>query len=137
MAHQIRYFLGDPNVEVDLESLATGLADYFSDVEGLTLEISDNPADPNGRHLKLRWGNWSMSVYYEDGDEVLEDAMHVATLADAERRSSIEKIDRRIRVWFGTDTSREFTNHMIWMMEYMEQIPGVIAYDETEDEITN
>lgn len=118
--------------EVTLNSLQEGLRDFFSRTdEGVfTLEMEENPFDPKETNILLTWnGKWWIRVFYETGASVADDSLVISQSAVGGQVVDIAKIDRRIRVLFADDKSRNYTNHLIFTVDFLQEIPGVIIFD--------
>ncbi|UKL01423.1 hypothetical protein FO446_28635 [Brevibacillus brevis] len=47
----------------------------------------------------------------------------------------IKDCAERIRFVFSPDEGRDFTNHIIWAIDYLSAIPGAIIFDESQKTI--
>jgi hypothetical protein len=69
-----------------------------------------------------------MRVFYDTGPAVAEASAEIAEAAGNER-DSVSQIDRRIRVLSANDDACLYTNHIIFMMDFLGAIPGVKIFD--------
>ena len=88
-----------------------------------------DPFNPSEKNLHLTWDDWWARVFLESGPEVLTHSAEIAQSATPDRQEKIGRIRRRVRVLFADDRNREFTNHVIFMMDFLGEIPGVAIYD--------
>jgi len=84
--------------------------------------------------VDLRWGDWLARLTYEKSEAVLADARTIRELVrdelpDGASAAAIGRCDRRIRVVFGDDPGRDYTNHMIEILGLLEDIPGALLFD--------
>lgn len=117
------------------ERLASELSDYF-DFEaknGLEIGASANPFTKE-RYLILRWPGWSFTAHFETGRHVAADADYIAS-AVKDCPPEIKDCTERIRFVFSSDEGRDFTNHIIWAIDYLSAIPDAIIFDESQNTI--
>lgn len=118
---QDAYPLG--SLETALSNLLAGQDDIGPEVSYSTLPFSNEP------RLLYRWPTWNFSVTSDQGEQVASDADFVAQTCGAVFASG--RPTHRIRVVFAQDSSLDFTNHVIWIMDWLKEIPGIVIYDET------
>ncbi|MFD0716354.1 hypothetical protein [Paenibacillus sp. GCM10027626] len=117
------------------ERLASELSAYF-DFEtknGLKIGVSANPFTKE-RYVILRWSRWNFSAHFETGPNVVADANYVAS-ALKDCPPEVEDCAERIRFVFSPDDGREFTNHIIWAIDYLSAIPDAIIFGESQKTI--
>ncbi|SFC92792.1 hypothetical protein [Collimonas sp. OK412] len=131
----IHAYLAKPSNSYSYERLAAEVKAYF-DFEtknGLSIGTSANPFTREKYEI-LRWPGWSFTAHFETGPNVEADANHVASVV---RHCSPEVKERteRIRFVFSPDKTREYTNHMVWAVDFLLAIPGAIVFDESGESI--
>jgi len=114
-----------------LADLRHELEKKFTHDARLHFRLDVNPFGTD-EHLVLDWSNWAMSVFWDEGVEVLSDSEYIANTTGA---SSAEGRSRRIRVAFDCDPSGKFTNEAIYMVEWLQSIRDVIVFDPNSEEI--
>lgn len=129
MAFELYGLLGEKAPDITLDSLASDLKQFFARTEGFNLQREDDPFDPLLKNLLLTWGTWWTRVFYEAGPDVAAASAEMAELAGENEKATISQIDRRIRVLFADDPARAYTNHVIFMMDFLGAIPGVKVFD--------
>jgi hypothetical protein len=129
MALELYGLLGDEAPDLTLDTLAADLRKFFARTEGFHLEREDDPFDPSLKNLLLTWGSWWTRVFYDVGPDVAAASSEIAELAGEDGKAKISQIDRRIRVLFADDVDRVYTNHVIFMMDFLGSIPGVKVFD--------
>lgn len=97
--------------EVWAEKLVQFLASSETSSD-FTLTESELPFG-GGRQFMLNWGEWTMTVH--PGQESSDRSGEPSSL----------------RVVFGSDPSLDFTNHMIWVQEFLQAIPGALYRENT------
>lgn len=128
-------YLAKPSNPYSYERLASELSAYF-DFEtknGLTFGSSANPFTKQ-RYVILRWSGWNFTAHFETGPNVVADANYIAGVVK-DCPPEIEDCTERIRFVFSPDKERDFTNHIIWAIDYLLEIPGAIIFDETQQTI--
>ena len=69
--------------------------------------------------LALRWGSWLMRVAYEEGSRIQDESVQIQEILGDRSPRDLSSIDRRVRVVFGDDDDREYTNQIIDMMQFL------------------
>lgn len=110
------------------ESLAADLKNYFRNEDGFSLELEELPFS-KGKTLALRWEGWLVRVCYEEGDAVRIDSAEIQSRIGSSHDFDVSNIRRRIRVVFGSDDERRFTNEIIYVVDFLKEIKGVLIFD--------
>jgi len=129
MAFELYGLLPEGGPEVTLDTLASDLTRFFAGTERFHLEPEDDPFDSSRRNLLLTWGDWWTRVFLEAGPEVAAASAEIAAVAGQPVPEGPFLADKRIRVLFAGDQSREYTNHAIFMMDFLGTVPGLAVYD--------
>jgi len=127
MTFSIYALLGNTAPIISNESLASDLADYFRNEENFSLQFEQLPFTTN-KTLVLVWDKWLVRVSYEQGESVLQDSSEIMKLVGASAPSELAGIDKRIRVVFSDDQKQEHTNQIIYLMDFLREIPGVVMF---------
>jgi hypothetical protein len=77
----------------------------------------------------------SARVSYEQGSHVAENSAEISRILGSVAPPNLASIDRRIRVVFGDDPSREYTNQFIVLMTFLCRIKGAIVFDPQQKDI--
>jgi len=117
------------------EHLVNELRAYFdSEIKnGLIIGESANPFT-NEKYLILRWSGWSFTAHFETGHNVVADVSYIASIVK-DCPPEIKDCAERIRFVFSSDERRDFTNHIIWAIDFLLEIPGAIIFDESQEMI--
>ena len=111
-----------------LEALEPKLTGLFQGEHSARPDVSSsNLPFRNVPRLLYHWPTWSFSVTCESGSEVAADAA-LAQEAGAEFPGGPPV--NRIRVVFAHDESQLFTNHIIWIADWLKEIPSAVVYDD-------
>jgi len=110
-------------LETAFSKLLAGQGDEAPEISYSTLPFSKQP------RLLYRWPTWNFSVTSDQGEQVASDADFVAQTCGAVFAGG--RPTHRIRVVFAQDSSLDFTNHIVWIMDWLKEIPNVVLYDET------
>lgn len=113
--------------EVSIESLAKDLKNYLKN-ENFLLQREKLPFAKT-ETLVLKWDNWLARVSYEEGDAVEADSLEIQERTKSFNSSDLSIIDRRIRMVFGNDDEQHYTNQIIYLMDFLREIRGIIVYD--------
>jgi len=107
MAFEVYGVLSETAPEITLDSLASDLSQFFSRTEGFRLEREDDPFDPTRKNLLLHWGEWWARVFIDAGPEVAAALAEIGASAGKDTQARPILTERRIRVLFADDQSRE------------------------------
>ena len=107
-----------------LESLASDLGQHFRNQEDFSIKIEQLPFKI--RCVALRWGTWLVRVHYNEGARAAEGSAEISEIVGS---PELAGISRQIRAVFSSDDAREYTNEAIYMMQFLQGIPGAILYD--------
>lgn len=129
MAWALYGLLSSNAPDISLDSLAADLKAFFSRAGELGMEIERDPFDVSRKNLLLKWDNWWVRVFLERGPEVVADSVEIGDRLGTAVRDRIGSIDRRIRVLFADDSEKNYTNHAVFMMDFLGNIPGVVVFD--------
>lgn len=113
---------------ISTESLALELEHYLRNEECFSLEFDQLPFSAD-KALLLRWDSWRVRVSYETGEEVVEDSKEIARIVGKAATNGLAAIDKRIRLVFGDDDAQEYTNQIIYLLDFMREIPGATIFD--------
>jgi len=131
----IHAYLAKSSNPYSYERLASELSAYF-DFEtknGLKIGASSNPFTKE-RYVILRWSGWSFTAHFETGPNVVADANYIAS-AVKDCPPEVKDCAERIRFVFSSDDGKEFTDHIIWAIDYLSAIPDAIIFDESQETI--
>jgi hypothetical protein len=123
--------LSDDSPEISNESLAKDLKNYLQNEDNFSLDFETVPFS-SGPTLALHWDTWLVRVSYEEGEEVEVDAKEIQTRTDSKLDFSVFK--RMIRVIFGSDDEKTYTNEIIYILDYLRQIRGILIYDPQQND---
>jgi len=114
------------------ERLAAEISTYFAfeTKNGLSIGTSANPFT-HEKYEILRWPGWRFSAHFEAGPNVEADANHIANIV-RDCPPEIKERTERLRFVFSPDETREYTNHIIWAVDFLLAIPDAIVFDESE-----
>ena len=85
--------------------------------------------------LDLRWGSWLMRVAYEEGSRIQDESTQIQEILGDRSPRELFSIDRHVRVVFGDDDDREYTNQIVDMMQFLQDIPGGIVFDPRQEDL--
>ena len=137
MTFSLYCLIGDADSNLSIEGLESQFKDYFSSTDEFKLEFEEDPFVSADRNLLFSWGSWWIRVFFETGVDVLADSVVIANYVDFDRMKSISKITQRVTVLFASDDKLLYTNHIIFMMEFLESKKGWIIFDPQKNEIVS
>lgn len=131
MTFTIYGLLSDQSSKISNESLAEDLKKYFRNEPGFSLEFETLPfsSEPT---LALHWGDWLVRVSYEEGEDVESDAKEIQRRTNS--KIDFSKFRRQIRIIFGSDDDKKYTNEIIYLLDYLQDIEGVLVYDPQQND---
>ncbi len=77
----------------------------------------------------LRWDLWRIRIAYQEGDAVSEETTQIRKVLGPGAPDQLPGMRRKINVVFGDDNDREYTNQIIYVMDFLRALPGVILFD--------
>lgn len=136
MTFSIYALLGKGAPAITNESLAVDLKNFFENEEEFSIKFERLPF-AKSESLALRWGAWLVRVLYEEGADVLQDSVEIGKTIGATAPYDVAKISRRIRVIYGSDDAQEYTNQIIYIMDFLREIPDALIYDLQQKDLIN
>jgi hypothetical protein len=129
-AWSLEAFVGPLDIPLDVDAIAHTIADISND-RGVVFSDSLCPFSGERLGVRLDWPNWSVKVMVRHGPEVVSDAEFIARsrASPASTRRRIHNCNVAVRVIFGPDDSRSFTNVIINVAEYLNEISDNRTYD--------
>ncbi|CAJ0771818.1 hypothetical protein [Ralstonia chuxiongensis] len=134
MTFSLLALLTEESPALSNESLAAELTTYFKNEEDFTLKFERLPFAKSDT-LALRWGNWLVRVAYEEGGRIKDESAQIQQLLGSRAPRDLSGIDRRVRVVFGDDEHLEYTNQIIYVMDFLREITGSIVFDPQKNEV--
>lgn len=134
MTFSIYALLSDESPAVSSESLAAHIEKFFRKEEGFSWQFEQLPFAKT-KTIALRWGSWLVRVAYEEGKNVLQDSADIAKIVGAAVPAGVADIGRRIRVVFSDDDGQKYTNQIIFVMDFLRDIPGAIVFDPQQKDL--
>lgn len=129
MAFSLYCLISNQESNLNISLLEDELREYFSRTSEFDLSYEEHPFDPTKQNILLTWDTWWIRVFFETGSMVEDDSREISKFAKTEDALAISSINRRVRVLFGNDDKQAYTNHIIWMQEYLESKPDLIVFD--------
>lgn len=122
--------LGDKTPTISNESLAEELNALFADEEGFSIQFEKLPFSTT-KTLALRWNSWLIRVSYEEGEFVRKDSQEIQILQSSNNAliNDVSQIERRIRVVFGNNDTLEHTNKIIYLIDFLKNIKGILIFN--------
>ena len=120
--------LGKNSPPMTNASLAIDLNQYFRNETDFSLKFERLPFAKHDT-LALRWGSWLVRVSYDEGDHVKADSATIQAWLGKRSPTDLSTIDRRVRVVFGADEDRVYTNQIIYLMDFLREIEDCVVVD--------
>lgn len=130
MTFTVYALLTDRAPALCVQSLASELETFFRGDAALSLTFEQLPFAAQ-RSLALRWEIWLARISYEEGARVEEDSREIALRTGI---ASIAGIGRRVRVVFGSDDAQAYTNQIIYLLDFLKAIDGVLLFDPQQND---
>jgi hypothetical protein len=128
MTFSIYAFLPEDAPRMTTEHLAERLRLYFRNEDDFSITFERIPfADEDS--LALWLGDWLMRVSLEHGSPVGDEAAGVLAILGSGAPTGLNEANVLIRVVFGSDPAQEYTNQIIYMLDYLKDISGAIVFD--------
>lgn len=134
MSFTLCALLTDDAPVVSNETLARDLQKLFRNESNFLIKTEKLPFN-NRQNLILRWPSWGISVSYEEGETVEKDSAEIQKILGKSAPCDLSHIRRRVRVVFGDDDDREYTNETVAMMNFLYKIRGAVVFDPKRNDI--
>ena len=134
MTFSLLALLTEQSPVISNESLADELKAYFENEEDFSLKFERLPFAKTDT-LALRWGNWLMRVAYEEGSRIQDESAQIQEILGKRSPRELSGIDRRVRVVFADDNDREYTNQIVDMRQFLQDIEGSIVFDPQKNDL--
>jgi len=119
---------------VNAEALKASLETAFAGRPGFSATWELKPFFKT-RTIKLRWGEWSADVHYNDGADVIQDSQEIARRLGDSAPPGVAGVSRNIYVVFADDPERLHTDHAIDLMQFLEGIEGAMVFDPQQNKL--
>lgn len=134
MSFTLYALLTDDSPCISNATLAMDLRNFFSREKDFSLDFEQLPFATH-KSLALRWGRWLVRVSYEEGEEVVQDSESIQKILGPNSRRNVNNICRRVRMVFGSDEAREYTNQIIYLLDFFKEMDGILIFDPRQGEI--
>ena len=124
--------LSDISPAINAEWLKEEVSRIFGPRPGFALKQTTLPFS-RSPSIDLVSGSWLARLTYEEGEVVMADSIEIARPIEGDLHG-VESSAQRIRVVFSTDETGEYTNHAIWVTDFLRSIPGAMLFDATRKE---
>lgn len=135
MAFSLYCLIDEDSGVFSLGLLEKQLSEYFSKTGIFSVEYEEDPFNPLDKHLRFSWEDWWMLIFYETGQNVIDDSRIIANYVDSNQADKISVINKRIIVRFADNDLKAYTNHMVLMIDYLEDIPNSVIFNPNTKEI--
>jgi len=126
--------LSETSPPMTVETLETQLSTFFRSDSALRIQRERLPFSRTDS-LALWWGKWLVRVAYEEGAQVQEDSIEISKRVGDVAPFDLSGIYRRVRVVFGADEGRENTNEIIYVIDFLKELPGVVIFDLQQNDL--
>ncbi|KQV81846.1 hypothetical protein ASD15_31420 [Massilia sp. Root351] len=133
MTFSLYGLLTDQSPPFSNESLADKLKAYFREDEKFTLSFEQLPFKKD-KTLAIRWDDWLVRASYEEGEAVRNDSIEIQQRTKEFSVTDVSDVDRRIRMVFGSDNEKAYTNEIIYLMQFLGEIDGIVIYDPQQND---
>ena len=128
MTFTLYALLSEASPPMTVETLETQLSTFFRNDSALRIQRERLPFS-RADSLALWWGNWLVRIAYEEGAQVEEESFEISKRVGNAAPFDLSGIYRRVRVVFGADDARETTNEIIYVIDFLKEVPGVAIFD--------
>ncbi|MEJ5152526.1 hypothetical protein [Comamonas sp. MYb396] len=121
------YALLPPNQKAfSLEQIQEALAPLLSSQSKPSFDFEDSPFGGK-KNLLVVLPGWWVRFFKEQDEYVLSDSAHIAEIT-AGAPSWVKSCGNRIRVLFGEDPSRTYTNEVLFISDWLTQEAKAAVY---------
>lgn len=133
MAFSLQAFLTQDAANLSNDILEVRLQEFFSQ-EKVIFRRENLPFN-RGEVIVITFDGWWIQVSYEQGARIRKAAAEACDLLGDAADSRLGNVDSRIRVVFGDDPDAVFTNEIVYMVDFLRHIPGVVIFDPQKNDI--
>lgn len=83
MAFSLYCLIDEDSGIFSLGLLEKQLSEYFSKTGIFSVEYEEDPFNPLDKHLRFSWEDWWMLIFYETGQNVIDDSRIIANYIDS------------------------------------------------------
>jgi hypothetical protein len=134
MSFTILTMLSKDSPPFNVNRLLQDLENNFPKDDGYRISKSFMPFSKY-ETLFLSINDWSATFDYEDDSDVLEDSKGISETLGPISTNYLTTAERRIRAVFGDDDAGDYVNEVIYALEFLSDIPGVVLYDPQKGDI--
>jgi len=114
----------------DIDAIARRIVD-LSNTAGAVVSDDLCPFDGERLGIRVNWPSWWIIAMARHGPDVTSDAAAIAKsrATPAEVRRRLDGCDQSVRVIFGPDDERLFTDTILEVAEYLNELSDSRTYD--------
>ena len=135
MAFSLYVLLGNEAPTISNELLAKNLIEYFKNEEDFSVKLEQLPFAKD-KTVALHWGSWLVRIAYEVGPLVTHDSLEIQSRLQS-TITDLSKINKRVRLVISDDDEQQYTNQIIYLIDYFKEIHGTVIYDPQHNDILN
>jgi hypothetical protein len=129
-AWSLEAFLDSESVCVDLDKIVCDCIEATGD-NHVVLKDHVNPISKKKIGVRVEWPGWFIILMLRDDAGVVSDAIDLSRSKStpASIKSRLVKCNQSVRVIFGQDDAKQFTNHIIHIAELLKKRSSDRVYD--------
>lgn len=84
-----------------------------------------------GNRMEVKWGDWSLRVYYEVGPDVRKESQEIVSgyASQREDKESLAMCNKWITIASDSDYDMKHFNHFVFLLQDLEeQLPGAVLF---------
>ena len=120
----------DPGSPLEVDALARQLVQATGDAKATYIDALC-PFDDSRLGVEIQWLDWCVTLMVRRGPDVEQEAIGIfnSRIPPAAARRRLQGCDTAIRVIFGSDDSRGYTNHMISIAQLLAEVSQNRVFD--------
>ena len=126
-------FLDSESGYVDLDKMVCDCIEATGD-KNVVLKDHVNPISKKKIGVRVEWTGWFIILMLRDDESVASDAIDLSRSKSTSEaiKSRLTNCNQSVRVIFGQDDAKQFTNHIIHIAELLKKLSSDCVYDSSQ-----
>lgn len=129
-------FLEAEKNSVELDKVVCGCIEATGD-KNVVLKDHLSPFNQKKIGVRIEWQGWFIIVMVRNDSSVAEDALELSKsrATPASIKARLVNCNQSVRVIFGPDDTKDFTNYVIDISEFLEELSSGLVYDPRQKKV--
>lgn len=113
-----------PTTDMSAKNLAALVTDTYGRDRAAQILVE-------GHRVEVRWDDWSLRVYYEEGESVRKESEEIVAGYGSERpdKEQLGACDKWVTIGADKDYDMKHFNHFVFLLQDLEEnLPGAVMF---------